>query len=109
MGFTSIWSKFKLPTWFMMTLAYIFVFIGMIWSKLTGTPEHIINYKLKLTPFSVLMLVIDREFNIANAKRDLKYEPIITFEEGWLQTIKWFQENWLPKYLESQKNKNKNK
>jgi len=97
MGFTSLFSKMKLPTWLMMTLAYIVVFIGKIWSNITGTPEHIVNYKLKLNPFAVKMLVIDREFNIKNAQNDLHYTPLITFEQGWLQTIKWFQENWLPK------------
>ena len=100
MGFTSLHSKFHLPTWFMMTLAYITVFIGNIWSALTGTPKHIINYKLKLNPFAVKMLVIHRYFDISGAKRDLKYEPIITFEQGWAETIEWFQKNWLPKYLE---------
>lgn len=28
MGFTSLWSKMKLPVWLMMSLAYITVFIG---------------------------------------------------------------------------------
>ena len=46
------------------------------------------------------MLIIHRYFDISGAKRDLKYEPIITFEQGWAETIEWFQKNWLPKYLE---------
>lgn len=48
------------------------------------------------------MLIIHREFNISAAQRDLKYEPLISFEDGWRQTITWFKENWLPKYLKSQ-------
>ena len=103
MGFVSIWSKFKLPEWFMMILAYICVYVGKVWSLLSGMEEHKVNYHLKLNPFAVKMLVIDREFNIAAARKDLKYEPLITFEEGWLSTIKWFQEVWLPKYLETKK------
>ena len=89
----------------MLGLAYIVVFIGKIWSMFTGTPEHIVNYKLKLNPFAVKMLVIDREFNIKNARKDLKYEPLITFEEGWLQTITWFQQHWLVDYHKEQKKK----
>ena len=36
-----------------------------------------------------------RRFDITNAQNDLKYEPIIKFEDGWAQTIKWFNENWM--------------
>lgn len=103
MGFTSLWSKFKLPTWFMMALAYITVFIGNIYSSLTGTPKHVVNYRLKLNPFAVKMLIIHRYFNISAAERDLHYKPLIAFDEGWAQTIEWFKNNWLPKYLESKK------
>ena len=47
------------------------------------------------------MLMINRYFDISAAKKDLHYEPVIKFEEGWAMTIDWFQKNWLPKYLES--------
>ena len=97
MGFESLWSKFKLPTWFMMTLAYIFVFVGDIFAFCTCTPSHVVNYYMKLNPFAVKMLVIDRSFNISAAMRDLRYEPLISFEDGWRQTIDWFKINWLPK------------
>lgn len=107
MGFKSLHKKFHLPAWFMMTIAYITVFIGNIWAALTGTPKHVINYKLKLNPFAVKMLIIHRYFDISGAQRDLKYEPIITFEQGWAETIEWFQKNWLPKYLEKNNNKSK--
>lgn len=98
MGFVSLFSKFKLPEWFMMILAHITVFIGKIISFFTGMPEHKVNYMLKLNPFAIKMLVIDRYFDISAAKKDLKYEPLITFEKGWRDTIKWFQINWLPAY-----------
>lgn len=98
MGFASLFDKFKVPGWLMMGIAHLVLFFGSIWHMLTGTPKHVINFKLKLIPFSIKMLLIDREFNIAAAKKDLKYEPIYSFEEGWAQTIEWFKENWLPKY-----------
>jgi nucleoside-diphosphate-sugar epimerase len=98
MGFTSLWSKMHLPTALMMVVAYLVVMFGSIWSLLTGTPEHVVNYKLKLNPFAVKMLVINRHFNISAAERDLKYKPVISFTDGWAQTITWFRENWLPKF-----------
>ena len=63
---------------------------------LSGTPKHVVNYELKLNPFAVKMLVIDRYFNIKNAENDLSYTPIISFENGWKETIQWFKINWLP-------------
>ena len=100
MGFTSLWTKFHLPTWLMLGIAYLVVFFGNIYAYLSGTPKHIVNFHLKLNPFAVKMLVIHRAFNIEAAKRDLKYKPIISFENGWKETIVWFQHNWLPKYNE---------
>ena len=96
MGFVSLFSKFKLPTWFMMALAYVFVFVGDAWSVISGTPKHVVNKHLKLNPFAVKMLVIHRYFNISAAQRDLKYEPLIQFTDGWKQTVEWFKVNWLP-------------
>ncbi|GMH89170.1 hypothetical protein TrVE_jg3131 [Triparma verrucosa] len=85
MGFTDIFSKFKLPTLLMIVLGYISEAIGWLIGK-----------KLKLNVFSVKMLTIHRYFDIKNAKRDLGYKPIFTFEQGWAKTIEWFKENWLP-------------
>jgi nucleoside-diphosphate-sugar epimerase len=98
MGFVSLWSKMHLPAWFMMVIAHITLFLGNVYSFLTGTPEHIVNFRLKLNPFAVKMLLINRYFNIDAARRDLKYEPLITFKDGWEQTIQWFHANWLPKF-----------
>lgn len=103
MGFQSLWGKVKLPTLFMLALAYLVVWVGNLYAALSGTPKHVVNYNLKLNPFAVKMLVIDRYFDIQAAKRDLRYSPLIQFEEGWRDTITWFRENWLPKYLESNK------
>uniref|UniRef100_A0A7S2UZ88 3-beta hydroxysteroid dehydrogenase/isomerase domain-containing protein n=1 Tax=Fibrocapsa japonica TaxID=94617 RepID=A0A7S2UZ88_9STRA len=86
MGFRSLWTKFHLPIMLLMVLAHICDFLGML-----------LNRKFKLTPFSVKMLTIHRYFDIEAAKKDLKYEPLIEFDKGWLETIDWFKQNWLPK------------
>ena len=107
MGFTSLHSKFHLPVWFILPLAYVVVFLGAIFSFLTRTPPHIVNFHMKLNPFAVKMLIIHRYFNISAAEKDLKYVPVITFEQGWEQTKQWFRNNWLPDFLESKKIKQK--
>jgi len=86
-GYDSLYNKLKLPKWFIMPIAHICDVI----STLT-------NHKLKLGAFSARMLIIHRWFNIDNAKRDLDYEPVISFEEGWAQTVDWFKTVWLPQY-----------
>eukprot|EP01063_Lacrimia_lanifica_P039293 TRINITY_DN8606_c0_g2_i1.p1 TRINITY_DN8606_c0_g2~~TRINITY_DN8606_c0_g2_i1.p1 ORF type:complete len:398 (+),score=160.62 TRINITY_DN8606_c0_g2_i1:105-1298(+) len=87
MGFTSLWEKFHLPVWFMYMLAYL----GCVYTWASGN-------KIKLTPFTVNMLVIHRWFDISAAQKDLKYEPIIPFNRGWEDCLNWFHENWLPKH-----------
>jgi hypothetical protein len=37
-----------------------------------------------------------RWFDIVNAERDLGFEPIVEYEGGWVETIAWFKEHWLP-------------
>jgi len=88
-GFTSLFSKFHLPTWFLLSIAHIADIVGRLLGK-----------KFKLNPFSVKMLTIHRYFNIENSEKDLKYEPIVQFENGWESTIQWHKEHWLPGYLE---------
>jgi hypothetical protein len=39
MGFTSLFSKFHIPGWLIMGLAYIVVFLGDIFSAVTGTDD----------------------------------------------------------------------
>jgi nucleoside-diphosphate-sugar epimerase len=95
MGFTSLWKKMKIPTWLIMLLAYVCVIVGSIYSFLTGTPKTRISY-MRVAPFSIKMLTINRYFNISNAKRDLLYQPIISFDDGWKETIQWFKIHWLP-------------
>lgn len=44
------------------------------------------------------MLTIHRWFDISAAERDLKYKPVVTFEEGFSKTLAWLKEDWLPRY-----------
>ena len=44
------------------------------------------------------MLTMHRWFKIDRAIEDLNYEPIITYEDGWNDTLAWFKEHWLTKY-----------
>jgi len=87
MGFTSLWSKFKLPFWLLMGLAYVCSIVGWI-----------LKTKFKLIPFNVTVMTMHRWFRITAAERDLKYRPLVPFKEGWKDTIKWFRQFWLPGY-----------
>lgn len=60
LGFASLLNKFFLPVWFMMMIAHIVVLVGNMYAAVTGTPKHVVNYYLKLNPFAVKMLVINR-------------------------------------------------
>lgn len=80
LGGNSLLAKYKVPLWIIYPVAYIVQMMG--W--LTGM-------RFRLTPFSVCMLTIDRYFDISTTKRDLKYEPLIGFEEGWKGTIEWMR------------------
>jgi nucleoside-diphosphate-sugar epimerase len=95
MGFTSLWKKTKIPIWLIMLLAYLCMIVGNIYAFLTRIPRTQISC-LRLAPFSVKMLTINRYFNISNAKLDLHYSPIIQFEDGWKETVLWFKIHWLP-------------
>lgn len=84
MGYPSLKGKFHLPLWLLLPIA-----------ATCECLSYLFGVRLKLNRFAVKMLVIHRYFDISNAKRDLKYEPIIKFEDGWKETIQWFRENWL--------------
>ncbi len=89
MGFTDLYSKFHLPVWLLYGVAYVCSFLTFLTGK---------HFKLK--PFTIKMMIIHRYFDISNAKRDLKYEPLIKFEKGWADTIEWFKANWLPQWTQ---------
>ena len=71
MGFKDLNSKLHLPLWLLYGLDYICNVIGFV----TGI-------KLKLNPFNVRMLTIHRCFSLDNSRNHLKFEPLITFNEG---------------------------
>ena len=79
MGYTSLFSKFKLPT----TLMYTISHAAQLMNK-------VFNSGYRLSPFAVNMMIIDRYFDISESVDELGYEPVIEFEEGWKQTIDWF-------------------
>lgn len=93
MGFDSIMRKMHYPFWILYALALCAELVGFI-----------MNTTFKLNVFNVYVLTMNRWFRIAAAQNDLKYEPIIPFEQGWADTITWFRQNWLPGFRQ-QKNK----
>jgi len=82
LGHTSLMSKMKLPFSLLMFIATFLQAIG----SLTGM-------KFRITPFTVKMLTIHRWFDISNAEKDLDYKPLITFEQGWKETLTWFKDH----------------
>jgi hypothetical protein len=73
--------------WLLWTLAYVCEVIG--W--LSGTV-------LKLNLFNVKVLTMHRWFKIDKAEQELGYEPIISFADGWADTLSWFKQAWLPTF-----------
>ena len=73
-----------LPVFLLMFIARILAFITMLSGK-----------KFKLNEFTVKMLIINRYFDISNIQNDMGYVPLIRFEDGWAETIAWFQKYWL--------------
>ena len=90
MGFASITEKVHLPMWLLWPLAYICEVVGWM----LGTV-------LKLNVFNVKVLTMHRWFKIDKAQKELGFEPIVSFSEGWADTLSWFRENWLPGFLSS--------
>lgn len=90
-GLASIKSRRAIPLPVMLVAASLTVGVARIMSKITGRPFSALMRRLKLTPFSVRMLAIDRWFNIARAEQELEYKPLYAFADGWAQTIEWFR------------------
>ncbi len=91
-GLPSLKAKRALPPWLMMGAARATMGLGQVMSKATGTPYPHVMRKLKLNTFAVKMLLIDRWFDISRAERDLEYVPVLSFDDGWKQTIEYFRE-----------------
>lgn len=96
MGFADLTTKFHLPVWFMYVVATLANVAGFLLGK-----------KFKLNYFSLRMITMHRYFDISNAQRDLKYEPVKRFDEAWPETLQWFKENWLPGFLAEKSGKKK--
>ena len=82
LGLPSVKAKVHIPVWFIMPIAYV---VQMI--------NRLFGMQMKLKPFSVRMLIIDRTFNIENIERDLKYKPLKPFEKAFEETLRWFDAN----------------
>lgn len=87
MGFASIKAKMHLPRLLMLFVGLVCDCIGLVLGKV-----------LRLNSFAVRMVVIHRWFRIDAAQEELGYQPVIPFSEGWLDTIGWFKEFWLPTF-----------
>jgi len=87
MGFASLWQKTKLP----LLLLWPAAFLAEVLSWALGT-------HLKLNRFNVKVLTMHRWFDISAANRDLEYEPIVAYEVGWPDTLRWFRDHWLPTF-----------
>jgi len=85
MGYDSLYSKASVPSWVIMPVAYVLQFVGWV-----------CGIKFRLNPFAVRMLLIHRWFDISDAERDLNYAPIVSYKQGWADTMDWFKKNWLP-------------
>ncbi|KAJ1632483.1 hypothetical protein T492DRAFT_838361 [Pavlovales sp. CCMP2436] len=84
MGFAPLHSRRHIPTCVLYLVAYACELFG--W--LSGV-------KLKLNPFAARAATMHRWFRISSAQRDLHYEPIVPYTEGWRRTLDWFREHWL--------------
>ncbi|CAE7395522.1 3BETAHSD/D1 [Symbiodinium pilosum] len=87
MGFDSLYSKTALPYF----LLRIIAFICDVISTMTGK-------KLKLGWFTLRMLTMHRWFRITAAQNDLGYQPVVSYKDGWPDTIEWFRNKWLPTF-----------
>ena len=89
MGFPEIKEKYPYPDWLLYPVAY-----------LLDTVSWLTGMKFKLNVFNINVLTMHRWFSIDEAIDDLGYEPIVTYEDGWKDTLEWFKQNWLAKYNE---------
>jgi len=87
MGFASVKAKMHLPMWLLWFLAMICEAIG-----------YVMGITLKLNKFNVKVLTMHRWFVISAAERDLGYKPVVSYKDGWADTLQWFRAHWLPTF-----------
>jgi nucleoside-diphosphate-sugar epimerase len=68
-----------LPVWFVFFVAWCLEILG----KLTGKPPIATRKNIDST-------VWDRKFSIAKAKKELGYSPKVSFREGIIETVNWY-------------------
>lgn len=71
---------------------YVPACLGLSGAKILEMLCNLIGKEPVVTYRNIKSTVTDRTFLIDKAKKDLKYVPCITFEEGIRETIKWYQE-----------------
>eukprot|EP01051_Picozoa_sp_SAG22_P031564 SAG22_NODE_12852_length_427_cov_0.786585_2_plen_73_part_01 len=54
--------------------------LGLVFTSLTGI-------FVKLSPFTIRMLTIHRYFDIAKAREQLGYKPVVAFDEEWPKVV----------------------
>ncbi|CCW71228.1 unnamed protein product [Phytomonas sp. Hart1] len=87
MNFPSIQKKIHYPFWAL----YLSALIAEVLGRLMHTT-------FKHNVFNVFVLTMNRWFRIDAAEKDLEYQPIISYSEGWEDAITWFKDNWLPTF-----------
>ena len=75
-------AKYGVPLWLMAFIAQVADMLGWLLGR-----------KFKLNPFAVRASSMHRWFRTEAARRDLRYVPIVPFEEGWRRTVAWFAEH----------------
>lgn len=90
-GLPSLQTRRPLPAWFMMAVARVTMGLGTLIAFFSRRSYPQVMRRLKLNTFAVRMLIIDRWFDIQRAKRELGYAPLLSFEDGWAETIAWFR------------------
>eukprot|EP01065_Artemidia_motanka_P035704 TRINITY_DN43598_c0_g1_i1.p1 TRINITY_DN43598_c0_g1~~TRINITY_DN43598_c0_g1_i1.p1 ORF type:complete len:394 (+),score=109.99 TRINITY_DN43598_c0_g1_i1:98-1183(+) len=95
-GYPSLKSKFRVPVWLLMGIAYVVSAVGAVLSVFSPSlREYVTKGKgpFRLRPFAIRMMTIHRSFDISAAERDLKYKPLHKFDDAWLRTLQWFKDN----------------
>jgi nucleoside-diphosphate-sugar epimerase len=79
------WDQQAVYPYFPVSAMYAVAAFFEWWARLRGTTPVVTRRNIAST-------VWDREFSIDKARRDLGYEPTVSFEQGIAETIKWFKE-----------------
>lgn len=70
---------------------YVPVWLALIGSKILENLCKIIGKEPVVTFRNIKSTITNRTFCIDKAKKEIKYEPIVSFEEGIYETIDWYK------------------